>query len=122
MFTKENLSSTERTGAVHGILLTQPSETRFTEYVATRIHLERFMKHVETNWTNKIVIYLGQLWFTIQKFLELKRIHYKDNSIVKEQTCILSLFCLLMSLCVCFDTKSLFLLLRLIFSFCLLDL
>ena len=69
VFTKEYFCSAHGTRAVHGILLAQPPETRLTEHVATRIHLEGFMEHVETDGADKVITQLGQLRLSIQQLL-----------------------------------------------------
>ena len=71
MFAKEDLCSTEGTGAAHRIFLTESPETRLTEHVATRIHPERLVEDVKTHGTQQILIDLGQFRLSLKKFLNM---------------------------------------------------
>ena len=69
MFAKEDLLSAERTGAVHRVLLTQPPETRLTEHMATRVHLEGLVEDVETHGAQQVLMDLGQFRLSLKKLL-----------------------------------------------------
>ena len=71
MFAKEDLCSTEWTGAVHGILLTEPPETRLAEHVATGIHLEGLVQDVKTHGAQQVLIDLGKFRLSLKKLLTL---------------------------------------------------
>ena len=69
MFAKEDLLSAERTGAVHRVLLTQPPETRLTEHMATRVHLEGLVEDVKTHGAEQVLMDLGQFRLSLKKLL-----------------------------------------------------
>ena len=69
MFAKEDLLSAEWTGAVHRALLTQPPETRLTEHMATRVHLEGLVEDVKTHGAEKVLMDLGQFRLSLKKLL-----------------------------------------------------
>ena len=75
MFAKEDFLSTERTGAVHRVLLTQPPETRLAEHMATRVHLEGLVEDVETHGAEQVLMDFGQLRLSLKKLLFIVIMH-----------------------------------------------
>ena len=118
MFAKEDLCSTEWTGAVHRVLLAQPPETRLAEHVATGIHLEWLVQDVKTHGAQQVLIDLGQFRLSLKKLL-IKTLW--SSYICQQELCTKSLsFCeIFFSLCFCFSIRSRFLFLLLSFSRCL---
>ena len=121
MFAKEDLCSTEWTGAVHRILLTQSPETRLAEHVATGIHLEWLVQDVKTHGAQQVLIDLGQFRLSLKKLL-IKTLFSWYICQQELHTKSLSFCEIFFSLCFCFSIRSRFLFLLLSFSRCLPDL
>ena len=73
MFAKEDLCSTEGTGAAHRVFLTESPETRLTEHMATRVNLEGLVEDVETHGAEQILMDLGQFRLSLKKRLNIDK-------------------------------------------------